>query len=161
MEFHIKDKAKIERWFRTLKDQWMAGINYNDYKSLDELRESLMKYVQNYNNTVHSALNGITPQDRFFNESSLITRMTDAQIEKSFLLEIERKVSADCIVMIDNQEYEVDSKYTNRRLTIRYSSDLNEVYAYEKETDEYEKIHLVDKHSNSKIKRKVKMAGKE
>ena len=50
-------KAKIERWFRTLKDQWMAGINYNDYKSLDELRESLMKYVQNYNNTVHSALN--------------------------------------------------------------------------------------------------------
>lgn len=154
-------KAKIERWFRTLKDQWMAGINYNDYKSLDELRESLMKYVQNYNNTVHSALNGVTPQDRFFNESSLITRMTDTQIEKSFLLEIERKVTADCIVMIDNQEYEVDSKYASRRLTIRYSSDLNEVYAYEKETDEYEKIHLVDKHSNSKIKRKVKMAGKE
>ena len=154
-------KAKIERWFRTLKDQWMAGINYNDYKSLDELRESLMKYVQNYNNTVHSALNGVTPQDRFFNESSLITRMTDTQIEKSFLLEIERKVTADCIVMIDNQEYEVDSKYASRRLTIRYSSDLNEVYAYEKETDEYEKIHPVDKHSNSKIKRKVKMAGKE
>ena len=64
-------------------------------------------------------------------------------------------------LMIDNQEYEVDSKYASRRLTIRYSSDLNEVYAYEKETDEYEKIHLVDKHSNSKIKRKVKMAGKE
>lgn len=154
-------KAKIERWFRTLKDQWMAGINYQDYHSLDELRDSLMKYVQNYNNTVHSALEGSTPQDRFFNESSLMIRMTDSQIEKAFLLEIERKVSADCIVMIENQEYEVDSKYANRRLTIRYSSDLDEVYAYEKEYDEYEKIHLVDKHGNSKTKRKVRLAGNE
>ena len=48
----------------------MAGINYNDYRSLDELRDSLMRYVQNYNNTIHSALDGLTPQDRFFNESS-------------------------------------------------------------------------------------------
>ena len=154
-------KAKIERWFRTLKDQWMAGINYNDYHSLDELRVSLMKYVQEYNNTVHSALNGSTPQDRFFNESSLIIRIEDSQIEKAFLLEIERKVSADCIVMIDSQEYEVDSKYANRRITIRYSSNLDEVYAYDKESDTYEKIHLVDKHENSKIKRKVKMVGNE
>ena len=56
-----------------------------------------MRYVQNYNNTIHSALDGLTPQDRFFNESSQMTRMTDSQIEKAFLLEIERKVSADCI----------------------------------------------------------------
>lgn len=61
--------------------------------------------------------------------------------------------------MIDNQEYEVDEKYANRRITIRYSSNLDEVYAYDKESDEYEKIHLVDKHGNSKIKRKVRMAG--
>lgn len=154
-------KAKIERWFRTLKDQWMAGINYNDYRSLDELRGSLMKYVQDYNNSVHGSLNGKTPIQRFFEESSLIARMTDDQIAKAFLLEIERKVTADCVVLIDNRSYEVDAKYANRKLTIRYSADLNEVYSYDRETGEYETIRLLDKHSNSTAKRKVRMAGRD
>ena len=35
-------KAKIERWFRTLKDQWMAGLDMRDFRSLDELRGSCM-----------------------------------------------------------------------------------------------------------------------
>lgn len=71
--------------------------------------------------------------------------MTDQQIEKAFLLEIERTVSADSVVKIDNTPYEVDSRYANRRLTIRYSSDLEEVYVYDKDTGEYEKMQLLDK----------------
>lgn len=152
-------KAKIERWFRTLKDQWMASINYNDYHSLDELRNSLMNYVQQYNDTVHSALNGKTPRDRFFEESSLINRLTEKQIQQAFLLEVERRVSADSVVMIDNKEYETDSKYANRKLIIRYSDDLSEVYAYDKESGAYEKMHILDKHSNAVSKRKIRMAG--
>lgn len=154
-------KAKIERWFRTLKDRWMAGLHYDEFKSLDELRESFMEYVQEYNTTVHSALDDMSPMDRFFSESSQIIRLTEQQIEKAFLLEIERKVSADSVVKIDNTPYEVDARYANRRLTIRYSSDLEEVYIYDKDTGEYEKMHLLDKHSNAKVKRKVRMAGNE
>ncbi|MEE0294356.1 MAG: hypothetical protein UDT09_07890 [Eubacterium sp.] len=37
-----------------MKEQWMSGLHMNDYKSLDELRESLMQYVQRYNQTDHS-----------------------------------------------------------------------------------------------------------
>ena len=161
MEFHIIGKAKIERWFRTLKDRWMAGLHYDEFKTLDELRESFMEYVQEYNTTVHSSLDEMSPTDRFFSESSQITRLTDQQIEKAFLLEIERTVSADSVVKIDNTPYEVDSRYANRRLTIRYSSDLEEVYVYDKDTGEYEKMQLLDKHSNAKVKRKVRMAGNE
>lgn len=154
-------KAKIERWFRSLKDHWMAGINYNDFTSLDQLRESLMEYVQKYNTTVHSALDGLTPQDRFFNESNLIIRLKDEVIEKAFLLEVERTVSADSVVVIEKKEYEIDSKYAGRKITLRYSGDLNEVYYYDKDSDQYEKLHLLDKHSNSTVKRKVRMTGKE
>ena len=31
-------KAKIERWFRTMKDQWMASLDMRDFHSLDGLR---------------------------------------------------------------------------------------------------------------------------
>lgn len=34
-------------------------------------------------------------------------------------------------------------------------------YVYDKDTGEYEKMQLLDKHSNAKVKRKVRMAGNE
>lgn len=93
-------KAKIERWFRTMKDQWMAALDMRDFHSLDELRGSLMAYVLHYNQTIHSSLNGRTPQERFFAEPELIRRLSDELIEKSFLLEIDRRVSPDCVITI-------------------------------------------------------------
>lgn len=64
----IHKKAKIEKWFRTLKDQWMSQLNMNDFENLDELRTSIISYVNTYNQNIHSSLNGLSPQDRFFNE---------------------------------------------------------------------------------------------
>lgn len=49
-------KAKIERWYKTLREQWMSQLNMNDYRSIGELRNSLMQYVASYNRTVHSSL---------------------------------------------------------------------------------------------------------
>ena len=64
-----------------LKDHWMAGLNMNDYKDLDELRAELGRYIMQYNQTVHSSLNGLSPQDRFFSESHMIKRLTPLQID--------------------------------------------------------------------------------
>lgn len=142
-------KAKIERWFKTCKTQWLSGLNMQDFHDLDELRESLMKYVQEYNQTVHSSLNGKSPQDRFFEESNLIVRLDQERIDKTFLLEGERHVSEDNIISIDGQEYEVDYKYAGRKILIRYSPDLSKIYTVDKKTGEMEEIHLLDKVRNS------------
>ena len=61
-------KAKIERWFRTLKDQWMASLDMRDFHTLEELRGSLLTYVRSYNQSPHSSLKGLSPQDRFFQD---------------------------------------------------------------------------------------------
>lgn len=74
-------KAKIERWFRTLKDQWMAGLDMRDFRSLDELRGSLYAYVQSYNLAPHSSLRGMSPQDRFFSEPDRIRCLTQDNID--------------------------------------------------------------------------------
>lgn len=153
-------KAKIERWFRTMKDHWMATLNMNDYHNLEELRTSLYQYVQTYNTSIHHALNGSTPQQRFFQESNLITRMSDAQIERSFLLEIERRVSADSVIMINKVEYEIDYRYAKQRIRLRYAPDLSTIYLVEKESEELQEIKLLNKHDNAHIKRdKLKLTG--
>ena len=132
----------------------------NDFKNLDELRSSLISYVNSYNQNIHSSLNGISPQDRFFKESHMIKRLTDKQIETSFLLEYERRVSADNVVMIDETEYEVEYKYSKQKITLRYSPDLSKIYVVDKNTNELTEIKLLNKHDNSVIKRKkVKLSG--
>lgn len=154
------EKAKIERWFRTLKDQWMSLIKSNDYHSLDELRLSLLNYVSDYNFRVHSSLDGKSPHDRFFEESDLIIRMNDEEIERNFLLEVERKVSPDSVVVIDEKEYEVDYHYQNQTILLRYSPDLSKIYVVDRNDKTLKEIHLLDKKANSKIKReRVKFVG--
>ena len=126
----------------------------NDFHNLEELRESLFQWVQKYNQTPHSSLEEKTPQDRFFEESSLIIRLDEERIEKTFLLEIERKVSRDNVISIENKEYEVNYRYAGKKLLIRYSPDLKKVYSVDKSTGEMEEIKLLDKKANSTGHRK-------
>ena len=154
-------KAKIERWFRTMKDQWMAALNVKDFHSLDELRQSLFSYVQSYNQSVHSSLNGQSPQQRFFSESKLIHRLAEDQLDKCFLLEIERKVSSDSVITIDHIEYEVDYRFAKQHITLRYSPDFKDIYIVEADGT-LTPIRLLNKTENAFVKRdKVKLCGGE
>lgn len=156
-------KAKIERWFRTLKATWMSGLNMQDFKNLDELSKSLLDYVQKYNQTPHSSLNQRTPQDRFYEEGHLIIRIDEKKIDNIFLLEAERKVSIDGIVFIENQEYEVNYRFAGQKLLLRYSPDLSRIYSVDRKTGEMEEIHILNKHANADYHRhsSFMMSGKE
>lgn len=145
-------KAKIERWFRTMKDQWMAGLDMHDFHSLDELRGSLHSYVQRYNQTPHSSLHGMSPQDRFFSEPEQIRRIPDDKIHTDFLLEIERRVSADSVIVIDQIEYEVDYRFAKQRIRLRYSPDMKDIFVVEPNSF-LTPIRILNKTENALIKR--------
>ena len=148
-------KSKCERFFRTLKDQYLCLIKPNDYHDLKKFNEDLKAYIQKYNTTPHSSLeDNMSPNDRFYKESNIIIEMSKEAIEKSFLLELERKVSPDSVVIIDNKEYEVDYHYQNQKILLRYSPDLSNVYIVDKNDDSLKEIKLLDKKSNSSVKRK-------
>lgn len=145
-------KAKIERWFRTMKDQWLSSLDIRDFHSLDELRGNLLAYVQNYNQTVHSSLKGLSPQDRFFSEPDRIRRLSDDEIENSFLLELERRVSSDSVIVIDQVEYEVDYRFAKQRIKLRYSPDMKNIFIVEAD-GALTPIRLLNKTENAYIKR--------
>lgn len=145
-------KAKIERWFRTMKDQWLASLDIRDFHSLDELRGNLFAYVRKYNRTVHSALKGKSPQERFFSEPEHIRRLSDTDIESSFLLELERRVSSDSVIVIDQIEYEVDYRFAKQRIRLRYSPDMKDIFIVEADGT-LTPIRLLNKTENAYIKR--------
>ena len=150
--FTPESKAKIERFFLTLRKQWLSMYRVDSTTTIEDMRESLTTFINNYNLNAHSSLKGKSPKDRFFSESELIIRMNDEDINTMFLIEVERRVTADNVIKIYNKEYEVPNKYCNQRITLRYTPTLDRVYVLEDDT--LIKIELLDKVANSLIKRK-------
>ena len=145
-------KSKIERWFLTLKDHWYASLDLTEFRSLDELRGSFQEWVRKYNQTPHSSLQGKTPQERFFSEPEQIRRLPDQDLDRSFLLEADRRVSADSVIVIDHVEYEVDCRYAKQKLRIRYSPDMKEVHIVEQDGT-LTPVRLLNKVENVSVKR--------
>lgn len=136
-------KAKIERWFRTLKDHWTA----NGLKTLEEIQASLNEYVSIYNNTVHSSLKNKTPLDRFNSELNTIRYLEESKKQEAFLFDIERKTSADGVIRVEGIDYQAGYKYQGQRVHILYEPALEHVYV--KTETGLEEIFKLDKVSNS------------
>ena len=152
-------KAKIERWFSTMRMQFFATLDMRLLHTLEEVREKFHAYVLKYNQTPHSSLGKVCPQDRFFSEAGRIRRLAEDEIEKSFLLETERRVSADNVVMIGKTEYEVHYRYAKQKIRLRYSPGLEKVYVVEASGD-LTPITLLDKNANASVKReRVHLSG--
>ena len=145
-------KAKVERWFRTMKNPWMASLDMRDFPSLEALSGSLCAYVRGYNLSAHSSLKGSTPQERFFSEPEKVRRLPEEKMKTDFLLELERRVSADSVVTIGNVEYEVDMRFARQRIRLRCSPGMDEVYVAEADGTLLP-VRLLNKQENASVKR--------
>lgn len=150
-----ESKAKIERSFRTIKDGWMRCTDWNNFKSLADVNESLKEFIyHSYINKKHSSTNE-TPNERWHNEYKYVINLDPTFIDESFLHRIYRKVRKDRTIKIENNYYEVPFKYVGKKIEIRYNpTDLREMNIFENNC-KLEPCILVDKISNSKVKRKI------
>ena len=154
-----QSKAKIERWFHTMKETWMRGINWEDIKDLDELNSMLNDFVNEYNNKVHSSLkdindNNISPKERWFKDQDKIKKIDNSLIDEYFLHTAYPTIRSDSIAHVKSLEYEVPTKYIGKKITIKYDfKDRTKAWIYDN-GQKIETIHLVDKVANSKIRRK-------
>ena len=70
----------------------------------------------------------------------------------SFLLELERRVSSDSVIVIDQVEYEVDYRFAKQRIKLRYSPDMKDIFIVEADGT-LTPIRLLNKTENAYIKR--------
>ncbi len=149
-----QSKGKVERIFRTIKEQWMMYLSESEKSDLNTLRNSLEQYLTvKYHNTIHSSLE-MTPIQRFTTDSKLINIPHEKTLEEAFYHKVNRKVRSDACISLNSNIYEVSGEYIGKSVTIKYNpSDVNEAYIFEDGV--LIKISIVDKEVNAKIKRGV------
>ena len=132
--------------------QYLSSLDMRNFHSLEELRRDFAGYVSRYNQTAHSSLEGISPQERYFKEPERFRRLPPERIETDFLLETQRRVSADNVLVINKVEYEVHYRYAKQKLRLRYSPDMEKVFIVESSGD-LTPIRLLNKQENAVVKR--------
>ena len=97
--------------------------------------------------------------ERFFSEPEKIRRLPQERLKTDFLLELERRVSADSVVTIGNVEYEVDMRFARQRIRLRCPPGMEEVYVAEADGT-LVPVRLLNKQENASIKREKLLLSK-
>ena len=126
-------KGKIERFFRTVRDQFLA--RELDLASLDALNRQFTHWVEeHYNAQVHSIL-GMSPLDRFaLDRKSLRFLPPNEANDELFFVEEERHVRADNTFSFKSLRFEAPRHLPDRTIHLRFqrSRPLDRVVVYYK-----------------------------
>jgi hypothetical protein len=102
---------------------------------------------------VHSSTNE-TPNERWHNEYCNVQMLEENFVNECFLHRVNRKVRKDSTIKIDNTFYDVPYRYVDTTIEVRYDpNDFSQIFIFEN-NKKCETCKIVDKVSNSKIKRK-------
>lgn len=112
-------KGKLERWHRTLRDQFLTELTAQKIYALDELNALLEAWIdQMYHSAPHAGLNGKSPITVWRDYIHLITPLGQFahKLDEIFYHRIQRKVRKDGTISYHSQLFEVP--YTLAQKTV-------------------------------------------
>ena len=149
-----KNKGKIERMFRTLKDTWINGVDWNSFPDLASLNQEFITYVnENYNNHLHSVTNA-RPKERWLQDASRIKYLPPEILDDCFLHRETRSVAGDATIRISKTVFEVPAQYIKQKINVRFNPGvLTEAYIFNEHNKLAHTVYPLRRVDNSKIKR--------
>ena len=115
-------RGKIERWNRTVRDQFLVEIDAaGGVASLDELNRLFTAWLhQKYHRSTHSET-GATPAARYHADGRApATRPDPELLRRAFLWREQRRVTATATVSLQGNHYEVDAALVGRMVDLLY-----------------------------------------
>ena len=114
-------RGKQERWFRTVRAQFLTRITPADSDSLDALNRRLWTWVEEYHQTPHSGLEGRTPLDQWALSADQVHLLDiHLDLDALFLFETKRRVQRDRTVSLNGTVFEVDATLVGETVTLRF-----------------------------------------
>jgi len=120
--YQPEGRGKQERWFRTVRAQFLSRLTPADTQSLDQLNTRLWTWIEaEYHQTPHAGLDGRTPLDQWALCADRV-RMLDIHfdLDALFLWEAKRRVQRDRTVSLNGTVFEVDAALVGQTVTLRF-----------------------------------------
>jgi transposase InsO family protein len=115
-------KGKIERFFRTLQEDFEARLVLDPVHAIEELNRRLWRWIESeYHQRPHRGLNGQCPAQRFAERAANL-RVAEAQTDwqRLFLTRTERRVRLDATIGLEGKIWEVPVHLRGRLIQLRY-----------------------------------------
>ncbi|RPH62766.1 MAG: integrase [Chloroflexi bacterium] len=113
-------KGKQERFFETVRLQFMPEVAVSSIASLDELNQSFWAWLELiYHQTVHSET-GQAPLERYQQAVQNVRPADHNQLIQAFRWRETRKVRKDGRIELQGNSYQVDASFIGRMLELRF-----------------------------------------
>ena len=134
--YRPQGRAKVERWFRTVRQCFLGRLDLNQVKDLDQLNRLLFAWIEgHYHVTAHRSLEGQSPLDRWVKLSEGIRAVPqDLDLEVVFLEETTRRVLKDGTLTLKGKLFEAGPMLIGKRVTVYFDPfDLRSVTLKDRE----------------------------
>src|SRR5579864_215397 len=118
--YQPEGRGKIERFFRSCREQFLNNLDRKQALSLEQLNERLWAWLDIYHRTQHSSL-GTTPLLRWQRDIEHIRQLPPStDFRRLFFHRLDRLVRRDCTFLLQNRFYEAPPHLAGERIEARF-----------------------------------------
>lgn len=124
--YRPQGRGKVERFFRTVRDQFLA---VDASKTLEQLNGAFQQWLTTYHQTMHSTLGCPPMKKRLADDSACQSLPEVTDIESLFMMERRCRIYQDGTIRLFKQIYELIDPMPGKRVTVYYTPwDLSCIY---------------------------------
>jgi transposase InsO family protein len=130
--YQPEGRGKVERWFRSVREQFLANLDAQRTLSLAELNQRLWLWIEQvYHRSQHSGL-GTTPLLRWQRDIEHVRQLSPAtDLPRLFFYRLNRLVRRDSTFLLRAQFYEAPPQFAGQTIEVRFDPlDLSQVEIY-------------------------------
>ena len=119
-------RGKVERFFRTVRQQFLAPLESDQLAGVADLDQRFHTWLESeYHRSPHRGLKGATPLETWLAKSHLIVALDPTvDLAEAFRHQATRKVHRDSTVTLDGVLFELPSTLIGERVVLRYDPAL-------------------------------------
>lgn len=153
--YRPQGRAKLERWFRTVRMSFLRRLDVDRIEDLAELNRLFFAWVEGeYHVRPHKGIDKETPLDRWMRLSGGIRSLPhEIDLERLFMVEATRRVAKDGTLSIASKRFEAGVRFIGRKVSVLYDpKDMRRVLISQ-DGSTPEAIFPVDLAGNRRVRR--------
>ena len=118
--YQPEGRGKIERFFRSVREQFLADFEPKTLLTLEQLNERLGQWIDVYHRAEHSALQ-TTPLLRWQRDIEQVRQLPPASdLRRLFFHRVDRLVRRDSTFLLHNRFFEAPPQLAGKRIEVRF-----------------------------------------